>query len=96
MVPQLYIQIDHNVHFLEPEAKKLAPDPLLGMRSGSLSGMGEPVGGRAALQTPSPNPVAGLGGICNEDIRVPDKMVGLSKFHYINCYEGFFFISYLS
>jgi hypothetical protein len=26
----------------------------------------------------TPNPVA-LGGICNEDIRVPDKMVGLSK-----------------
>ncbi|KAK0181264.1 hypothetical protein PV327_003560 [Microctonus hyperodae] len=62
---------------IEPEAKKLAPDPLIGMRSGSLSGMSEPVGGRAALQTPSPNPVPGLGGICNEDIRVPDKMVGL-------------------
>lgn len=54
---------------LEPEPKKLAsiiPDPLLNLRGNST----------AADQ---PVAAAALGGICNEDIRVPDKMVGLSK-----------------
>ncbi|XP_008552793.1 far upstream element-binding protein 3 isoform X1 [Microplitis demolitor] len=60
--------------FTEPEAKKLAQDPLIGMRGGPLGGIGDNGGNRGA---PVSSPTSSLGGICNEDIRVPDKMVGL-------------------
>ncbi|CAD6211829.1 GSCOCG00003853001-RA-CDS [Cotesia congregata] len=58
----------------EPETKKLAPDPLIGMRGGPISGMSDNGGNRGG---PVSSPTPGLGGICTEDIRVPDKMVGL-------------------
>ncbi|XP_033226793.1 far upstream element-binding protein 1 isoform X2 [Belonocnema kinseyi] len=65
----------------EPEAKKMAAlvaDPMIGLRGGPGAPMGDPnVQSRSAAQ--SPTAPLGLGGICNEDIRVPDKMVGLSK-----------------
>lgn len=63
----------------------LVADPLIGLRGGPGSGpsMGD-VGNQAvrpAQQASSPTAVMGsLSGICNEDIRVPDKMVGLSKY----------------
>ncbi|KAG7197906.1 hypothetical protein KM043_016148 [Ampulex compressa] len=70
----------------EPEAKKMAAlvaDPLIGLRGGppSNSSMGDSsnqstprVGGQTSS---SSTPIGSVGGICNEDIRVPDKMVGL-------------------
>ncbi|XP_034942813.1 far upstream element-binding protein 3 [Chelonus insularis] len=61
----------------EPETKKLAPDPLIGLRTGPLPGLGDSVGRGVPSQVSSPTSVGSLGGICNEDIRVPDKMVGL-------------------
>lgn len=42
------------------------PDPLINLRGNSTA-------------PDQPVSTAALGGICNEDIRVPDKMVGLSK-----------------
>lgn len=62
---------------LEPEAKKHIPDPLANLRG--------PIGLNLGLENPSrPNSTvsnsSSVGGICNEDIRVPDKMVGLSKY----------------
>ena len=67
--------------FLEPETKKMAvADPLIGMR-GPGAPIGDPnVQSRSAAQ--SPTGLIGLGGICSEDIRVPDKMVGLSKYFF--------------
>lgn len=67
----------HYVLFSEPEAKKLASlvvDPLIGIRGGPA---GNSLGD--AGQGSRPQVSSNLGGICNEDIRVPDKMVGLSK-----------------
>ncbi|XP_043501957.1 far upstream element-binding protein 3-like isoform X1 [Polistes fuscatus] len=69
----------------EPEAKKMAAlvaDPLIGLRGGptSNSSIGEgsnPAAARVGSQSSSSTPIGGMGGICNEDIRVPDKMVGL-------------------
>lgn len=62
----------------EPEAKKMAAlvaDPLIGIRGpGSNNSIGDS-GSQASRQQAS----SSIGGICNEDIRVPDKMVGLSK-----------------
>ena len=56
----------------------LVADPMIGLRGGPGAPMGDPnVQSRSAAQ--SPTAPLGLGGICNEDIRVPDKMVGLSK-----------------
>lgn len=77
----------------EPEAKKVAAlvaDPLIGLRGGPPTGTSisdaaaqAAVAARVAVQSTSPPAVmAGMGGICNEDIRVPDKMVGLSKYKY--------------
>ncbi|XP_076276173.1 P-element somatic inhibitor isoform X2 [Lasioglossum baleicum] len=66
----------------EPEAKKMASlvaDPLIGLRGppGSNSlGDSSNQSGRAG-QAGSSGPMGNVGGICNEDIRVPDKMVGL-------------------
>ncbi|XP_020281884.1 far upstream element-binding protein 3 isoform X2 [Pseudomyrmex gracilis] len=60
----------------EPEAKKMASltvDPLLSIRGGPGSGSIGESGNQGARPQVSSN----LGGICNEDIRVPDKMVGL-------------------
>lgn len=53
----------------------LVADPLLGIRGGpgGNSSIGD-AGSQSRPQTSS-----SVGGICNEDIRVPDKMVGLSK-----------------
>lgn len=66
--------------FIEPEAKKMAPlvaDPLAGIRGGPAVAMTDPNIQTRSGQSP---PISvGMGGICNEDIRVPDKMVGLSK-----------------
>ncbi|XP_012266333.1 far upstream element-binding protein 1 isoform X1 [Athalia rosae] len=72
----------------EPEAKKVAAlvaEPLIGLRGGPPTGTSiseaaaqAAVAARVAVQSTSPPAVmAGMGGICNEDIRVPDKMVGL-------------------
>ncbi|XP_066592587.1 far upstream element-binding protein 3 isoform X1 [Prorops nasuta] len=67
----------------EPEAKKMAAmvaDPLMGLRTGPAgnSSLGDnPLGSRIGGQATSPPPIGGIGSICNEDIRVPDKMVGL-------------------
>lgn len=63
----------------EPEAKKMATlvaDPLMGIRGGpgSNSSLGD-----SGSQASRPQTSSSVGGICNEDIRVPDKMVGLSK-----------------
>ncbi|XP_043462521.1 far upstream element-binding protein 1 isoform X1 [Leptopilina heterotoma] len=62
----------------EPEAKKMAPlvaDPLAGIRGGPAVAMTDPNIQTRSGQSP---PISvGMGGICNEDIRVPDKMVGL-------------------
>lgn len=63
----------------------LVADPMIGMRGGPGSGpqIGEVANQamRAAQQVSSPpGMMGGLGGICNEDIRVPDKMVGLSEY----------------
>lgn len=70
----------------------MAVDPLLGLRQ---SGLGDSHGGRGLSRSSSPPQLGGgggggsggsggggggLGGICNEDIRVPDKMVGLSEY----------------
>lgn len=70
---------------LEPEAKKMASlvsDPLIGLRgpAGSNS-LGESINptGRSGQGGSSSGPIGNVGGICNEDIRVPDNMVGLSK-----------------
>ncbi|XP_076376137.1 P-element somatic inhibitor [Megalopta genalis] len=66
----------------EPEAKKMASlvaDPLIGLRGppGSNSlGDSSNQSGRTG-QAGSSGPMGNVGGICNEDIRVPDKMVGL-------------------
>lgn len=63
----------------EPEAKKMATlvaDPLMGIRGGP--GGNNPIGDSGS-QPPRPQTSSSVGGICNEDIRVPDKMVGLSK-----------------
>lgn len=69
----------------------LVADPLIGLRGGPPTGTSiseaaaqAAVAARVAVQSTSPPAVmAGMGGICNEDIRVPDKMVGLSKYkHY--------------
>ncbi|XP_011501071.1 PREDICTED: far upstream element-binding protein 3 isoform X4 [Ceratosolen solmsi marchali] len=66
----------------EPEPKKLTPiitDPLINLRGNTTPGIPTNIND-SPISRPSgpttPNPVA-LGGICNEDIRVPDKMVGL-------------------
>lgn len=71
---------------IEPEAKKMAAlvaDPLIGLRGPtSNSSIGEgsnQATTKVGSQTSSSTPIGGMGGICNEDIRVPDKMVGLSK-----------------
>lgn len=64
--------------FLEPEAKKMASlvsDPLLSIRGGP----GGNSIGDSGSQGSRPQVSSSLSGICNEDIRVPDKMVGLSK-----------------
>lgn len=64
--------------FSEPEAKKMASlvvDPLIGIRGGPAGNSLGDAGGQGSRPQVSSN----LGGICNEDIRVPDKMVGLSK-----------------
>jgi len=64
--------------FLEPEAKKMASlvaDPLIGIRGGPASNSIGDSSGQGA-RPPSSNPLCSM---CNEDIRVPDKMVGLSK-----------------
>ncbi|KAL2745191.1 far upstream element-binding protein 3 isoform X1 [Vespula maculifrons] len=68
----------------EPEAKKMAAlvaDPLIGLRGPtSNSSIGEgsnQATTKVGSQTSSSTPIGGMGGICNEDIRVPDKMVGL-------------------
>jgi len=64
--------------FIEPEAKKMASlvaDPLIGIRGGpGGTSIGDP-----GSQGSRPQVSSNVGGICNEDIRVPDKMVGLSK-----------------
>ena len=68
-------------YITEPEAKKLAsvmPDPMINMRPNVVPTAPDPI--KAAV---SPSMTAGLGTICNEEIRVPDKMVGLSKFEFI-------------
>lgn len=52
----------------------LIPDSML-LRGGPSVPMPEPT--RNVAQ--SPPGMGPMGGICNEDIRVPDKMVGLSK-----------------
>ncbi|XP_067215447.1 far upstream element-binding protein 1 isoform X2 [Linepithema humile] len=60
----------------EPEAKKMAslvPDPLLSIRGGP----GGSSIGDSGSQGSRPQVSSSLSGICNEDIRVPDKMVGL-------------------
>lgn len=66
--------------FAEPEAKKMASlvtDPLIGIRGGpGGTSIGDP-----ASQGSRPPVSSSVGGICNEDIRVPDKMVGLSKYN---------------
>lgn len=73
------------MEILEPEAKKLAPDPLLGLRG--QPGLGDPTSLRGPPQASSPphGIGGGLSGNCVEDIRVPDKMVGLSE--YLNSKE---------
>ncbi|XP_015433455.1 PREDICTED: far upstream element-binding protein 1 isoform X1 [Dufourea novaeangliae] len=66
----------------EPEAKKMASlvtDSLIGLRGppgGNSLGDSSSQSGRAS-QAGSSGPIGNVGGICNEDIRVPDKMVGL-------------------
>ncbi|XP_058806260.1 far upstream element-binding protein 3 [Phymastichus coffea] len=58
----------------EPEAKKHIPDPLANLR-GSIGlnlGLDDPSRPGSTVSNAS-----SVGGICNEDIRVPDKMVGL-------------------
>lgn len=73
-----YVYVYLKKKLLEPEAKKMASlvaDPLLGIRGGPGSGSIGESGNQGARPQVSSN----LGGICNEDIRVPDKMVGLSK-----------------
>lgn len=60
----------------------LVADPLIGLRGppGNNSlGDSNNQGGRAGQAGASSGPIGNVGGICNEDIRVPDKMVGLSK-----------------
>ncbi|XP_054004511.1 far upstream element-binding protein 3 isoform X2 [Hylaeus anthracinus] len=74
---------DGSVILPEPEAKKMASlvaDPLIGLRGppGSNSlGDSSSQGGRSGPTGSSSGPIGNVGGICNEDIRVPDKMVGL-------------------
>ena len=65
----------------------LVADPMIGLRGGPGAGppMNDQQSIRAAQQASSPPDGVGgglshLGGICHEDIRVPDKMVGLSKY----------------
>lgn len=81
-------------------------DPLIGMRGGPPNvGSLDTNSSRGMSQSSSPtNPMSGMGGICSEDIRVPDKMVGLSKWNTIfpaNMKNEmapsavFYFISYL-
>lgn len=48
---------------------------MLNLRGNQAPGI--PNMGDSQAGPPSSN--AGLGGFCNEEIRVPDKMVGLSK-----------------
>lgn len=77
------INIMLHLTLLEPDAKKMAAlvaDPLIGIRGGVNSSIGD-TGNQAPRITPpaASASMAGVGGICNEDIRVPDKMVGLSK-----------------
>lgn len=72
--------------FLEPEAKKMASlvsDPLIGLHSSASSNsIGESSNqtGRGGQAGSSSGPLGNVGGICSEDIRVPDNMVGLSKY----------------
>lgn len=67
----------------EPEAKKMASlvsDPLMGLRGSAGSNvLGESINptGRTGQTGSSAGPIGNVGGICNEDIRVPDNMVGL-------------------
>lgn len=81
----LYLLDNNQVILPEPEAKKMASlvaDPLIGLRGppGSNSlGDSNNQSGRAGPTGSSSGPIGNVGGICNEDIRVPDKMVGLSK-----------------
>lgn len=66
--------------YLEPEAKKMAAlvaDPLIGIRGGP-GGNGS-IGDSGSQSSRPQTSSSSVGGICNEDIRVPDKMVGLSK-----------------
>ncbi|CAD1480955.1 unnamed protein product, partial [Heterotrigona itama] len=66
-----------------PEAKKMASlvsDPLMGLRGSAGSNvLGESINptGRTGQTGSSAGPIGNVGGICNEDIRVPDNMVGL-------------------
>lgn len=55
----------------------LVPDPLLAIRGPGGSSIGD-----SNSQGSRPQVSSSLSGICNEDIRVPDKMVGLSKSKY--------------
>lgn len=51
----------------------LVADPLIGIRGGPTGSIGD-------SSSQGSRPVSSsVGGVCNEDIRVPDKMVGLSK-----------------
>ena len=53
----------------------LVADPLIGIRGGPAGNSIGDSSGQGA-RPPSSNPLCSM---CNEDIRVPDKMVGLSK-----------------
>lgn len=52
----------------------LVSDSLIGIRGGPTSSSIGDSGSQGSRPVSS-----SVGGICNEDIRVPDKMVGLSK-----------------
>ncbi|KAK1124516.1 hypothetical protein K0M31_006867 [Melipona bicolor] len=58
----------------------LVSDPLMGLRGSAGSNvLGESINptGRTGQTGSSAGPIGNVGGICNEDIRVPDNMVGL-------------------
>lgn len=66
--------------YSEPEAKKMAAlvaDPLINIRGGP--GGNNSIGDSGSQSCRPQTSSSSVGGICNEDIRVPDKMVGLSK-----------------
>lgn len=55
----------------------MIPDPMLNLRGNQTSGMSPNMSD--SLIPKSTGPSTPTIGICNEDVRVPDKMVGLSK-----------------